>query len=38
MNKKKAKEDDINPGVDLADTFMTQYETDLLKVSGDLNL
>ena len=35
MNKKKAIEHDINLGVDLADTFMSQCETDLPKVPGE---
>ena len=36
MSKKKAIEDDINPDVDLADTFMSQVcETDLPQVSKE---
>ena len=36
MSKKKAIEDDINPDVDLADTFMSQVcETDLPQVSEE---
>jgi len=36
MSKKKAIEDDINPDVDLADTFMSRgCETDLPEVSEE---
>ena len=36
MSKKKAIEGDINPDVDLADTFMSQVcETDLPEVSEE---
>ena len=36
MSKKKAIEDDVNPDVDLADTFMSQVcETDLPQVSEE---